>query len=79
MGINGVEEIKAHPFFVGVDWKKIRDKKAPYVPPVTSETDVQNFDQFKEETPWIDDDTTKKRNRKLDINFAGYSFKRELE
>ena len=34
LGINGVEEIKAHPFFAGVDWKRIRDKKAPNVPEV---------------------------------------------
>ncbi len=35
LGINGVEEIKAHPFFCGVDWKRIREKKPPYTPPVT--------------------------------------------
>jgi len=34
LGVNGVEEIKLHPFFAGVDWKRIRDKKAPYVPEV---------------------------------------------
>lgn len=36
LGINGVEEIKAHPFFYGVDWKKIREQKAPYIPQVPS-------------------------------------------
>lgn len=35
LGINGVEEIKAHPFFAGVDWKRVRDKKAPNVPEVS--------------------------------------------
>lgn len=34
LGINGVEEIKAHPFFYGVDWKHIREKKAPFIPEV---------------------------------------------
>lgn len=34
LGVNGVEEIKAHPFFHGVDWKKIREKQAPYLPEV---------------------------------------------
>jgi hypothetical protein len=28
----GVEEIKAHPFFAGVDWKNTRKIKAPNVP-----------------------------------------------
>lgn len=34
LGVNGVEEIKIHPFFAGVDWKRIRDKKAPNIPDV---------------------------------------------
>jgi serine/threonine kinase 38 len=34
LGINGVAEIKAHPFFAGVDWKGIRDKQAPFIPEV---------------------------------------------
>jgi serine/threonine kinase 38 len=34
LGINGVGEIKVHPFFIGIDWRKIRDKKAPNIPEV---------------------------------------------
>ena len=34
LGVNGVEEIKAHPFFFGIDWKRIRDKPSPWVPKV---------------------------------------------
>ena len=36
LGINGVAEIKAHPFFFGIDWKKIQDKQSPYVPEVNN-------------------------------------------
>ena len=32
LGVNGVEEIKAHPFFAGIDWKNIREKTSVYVP-----------------------------------------------
>jgi serine/threonine kinase 38 len=37
LGINGVEEIKAHPFFAGIDWKKIREKKPPHIPEVKND------------------------------------------
>jgi len=32
LGRNGVEEIKAHPFFEGINWDALRDKTPPYVP-----------------------------------------------
>ena len=34
LGVNGVEEIKAHPFFFGIEWNKVRDKRAPFIPDV---------------------------------------------
>jgi len=36
LGINGVGEIKAHPFFFGINWKTIRQRKAPWIPEVIS-------------------------------------------
>ena len=30
LGSNGVEEIKVHPFFYGIDWKNIRKLPAPF-------------------------------------------------
>ena len=36
LGINGVAELKVHPFFIGINWKKIREQKAPYIPEVIS-------------------------------------------
>lgn len=32
LGRNGVDEIKAHPFFEGINWDTLRDLKPPYVP-----------------------------------------------
>ena len=32
LGANGVEEIKGHPFFRGVDWEGIRDEESKYKP-----------------------------------------------
>ena len=32
LGVHGVEEIKKHPFFKGIDWNNIRNMKAPFIP-----------------------------------------------
>lgn len=32
LGRNGCDEIKAHPFFDGLDWDKLRDLTPPYIP-----------------------------------------------
>jgi hypothetical protein len=32
--VNGVWEIKAHPFFAGIKWKSIRKMSSPYTPDV---------------------------------------------
>ena len=42
--MNGVEEIKAHPFFMGINWSKLRDRKSPYIPEVKHCLDTRNFD-----------------------------------
>ena len=78
LGIMGVEEIKAHPFFAGVDWKKIRNARAPNIPKLKNDVDTKYFENFKEEAPWIDQSSEKRRSRN-DVNFIGYTFKRDVE
>ncbi|KAJ1897159.1 Serine/threonine-protein kinase MRCK gamma, partial [Coemansia sp. IMI 209127] len=39
----GLVEIKAHPFFAGVDWEGIRTFEAPFVPRLSSPDDTSNF------------------------------------
>ena len=43
----GIEEIKNHPFFAGIDFDMIVQKKikAPFIPELSSGTDVQYFDE----------------------------------
>lgn len=38
-----VDQIKAHPFFYGVDWAMIRQIDAPFVPRLRSITDTSYF------------------------------------
>lgn len=92
LGINGVEEIKAHPFFAGVDWRRIRDKKAPYLPDLKNEIDTSNFDHYDEEEAWyVEEPLTKRRaiihqqgggnkeNQHQYNQFWGYTFKRDFD
>lgn len=38
LGSKGVQEIKNHPFFEGLDWEKLRETNAPFVPAVINKT-----------------------------------------
>jgi len=50
-------EIKAHPFFKGLDWTKLRQMKSPFIPIIKDEEDCSRFDDFEEEDPfWPVDD-----------------------
>jgi cell cycle protein kinase DBF2 len=43
---HGIKEIHAHQYFAEVDWDRLRDNKAPFVPELDSETDAGYFDDF---------------------------------
>jgi len=46
-GKKGVEEIKKHPFFEGIDWEKLVKKEtvAPFIPTVESKLDTTYIDE----------------------------------
>jgi serine/threonine protein kinase len=46
----GISEIHAHPYFAEVDWTKLRENKAPFVPELDSDTDAGYFDDFGSES-----------------------------
>eukprot|EP00055_Hartaetosiga_balthica_P013756 m.72047 g.72047 ORF g.72047 m.72047 type:complete len:1349 (-) comp8367_c0_seq4:454-4500(-) len=43
LGRKDISQIKAHPFFKGIDWANLRATSAPYLPEVKSSSDVSNF------------------------------------
>ncbi len=47
-GRNGLQEIKTHAFFEGINWADLDDLKvrAPYVPPITSLMDTSHFERY---------------------------------
>ncbi|KAI9786418.1 MAG: hypothetical protein M1839_006878 [Geoglossum umbratile] len=46
---HGIGEIHAHPYFAEVDWTRLREQRAPFVPELDSETDAGYFDDFSNE------------------------------
>ncbi|KAA3488803.1 serine/threonine-protein kinase tricorner-like [Gossypium australe] len=48
LGTRGVEELKMHPWFEGVQWEKLYEVEAAYKPTVTGDLDTQNFEKFPE-------------------------------
>lgn len=46
----GISEIHAHQYFAEVDWTRLRENKAPFVPELDSETDAGYFDDFGSES-----------------------------
>ncbi|KAG8807626.1 hypothetical protein FRC19_006416, partial [Serendipita sp. 401] len=45
LSIDGAEQIKAHPWFRGIDWENIHRIEAPFKPNLQSPTDTRHFDQ----------------------------------
>ena len=53
-GSDGVQEIKRHPFFSGIDWNKLlrKDLDPPFKPALTRAEDAAYFDkEFTSRTP----------------------------
>ncbi|KAH9729301.1 AGC kinase family protein [Citrus sinensis] len=79
LGAKGADEIKVHPWFDGVDWARIYQMDAAFIPEVNDELDTQNFEKFEESDnqtktssktgPW------RKMLSSKDINFVGYTYK----
>ncbi|TFK75762.1 hypothetical protein BDN72DRAFT_809354 [Pluteus cervinus] len=44
LGANGAEEVKAHPFFAGIDWDKVTSSEAAFIPQVSDPESTDYFD-----------------------------------
>lgn len=40
--------LQAHPWFKGIEWDKLYQMKAAFIPEVNDELDTQNFEKFEE-------------------------------
>ncbi|KAH9045510.1 hypothetical protein EDB85DRAFT_2167702 [Lactarius pseudohatsudake] len=44
LGTNGAEEVKAHPWFTGIEWEKVTTTEAAFIPQVTDPESTDYFD-----------------------------------
>ncbi|KAL8158346.1 uncharacterized protein LOC141675803 [Apium graveolens] len=79
LGTKGAYEIKAHPWFAGIEWDKLYQMKAAFIPEVNDELDTQNFEKFEEADNQISTAAKAGPWRKMlsskDVNFMGYTYK----
>ncbi|XP_058197148.1 uncharacterized protein LOC131313080 [Rhododendron vialii] len=79
LGSKGAYEIKAHPWFKSVDWDRIYQMEAAFLPEVKDELDTQNFEKFDESDSQSQSSSRAGPWRKMlsskDINFVGYTYK----
>jgi len=76
LGKNGADEIKAHPFFKGVDWEHIRETmKPPFVPEIKNDYDTKYFETFEIEEPFYP--PTRKIPKRKDFEYLGFTYKKE--
>ncbi|GAA5938756.1 uncharacterized protein JCM15063_004860 [Sporobolomyces koalae] len=64
--ISTLDGIKHHPFFQGVDWDHLRDRKAPFVPALDSEIDAGYFDDFNSEADMAKYAEVREKQRHVD-------------
>ncbi|CAA3030025.1 serine threonine- kinase tricorner-like isoform X1 [Olea europaea subsp. europaea] len=74
-----ITRIQAHPWFEGIEWDKLYQMKAAFIPEVNDELDTQNFEKFEESDNRIPIATKSGPWRKMlsskDVNFMGYTYK----
>ncbi|KAI3854699.1 hypothetical protein MKX03_020253 [Papaver bracteatum] len=79
LGTNGADEIKAHSWFKGVEWDRLYQMDAAFIPEVNDELDTQNFEKFEEAENQTQTSSKSGPWRKMlsskDINFVGYTYK----
>ncbi|PSK42454.1 hypothetical protein B9Z65_4368 [Elsinoe australis] len=82
LGVNGAAEIKAHPFFHSIDWRKLLDRKyePSFKPNVADERDTANFDrEFTSEAPTDSYVEGPMLSQTMQQQFAGWSYNRPVE
>ncbi|KAI9824077.1 MAG: hypothetical protein M1832_002145 [Thelocarpon impressellum] len=81
LGNNGASEIKAHPFFHAIDWRKLLQRKyePTFKPNVADALDTANFDrEFTSEAPTDSFVDGPMLSQTMQQQFAGWSYNRPV-
>nr|AAC04357.1 serine/threonine protein kinase [Colletotrichum trifolii] len=81
LGANGSAEIKAHPFFHAIDWRKLLQRKyePAFKPKVTDALDTANFDpEFTSEAPQDSYVEGPMLSQTMQNQFQGFSYNRPI-
>ncbi|KAH7324756.1 serine/threonine-protein kinase gad8 [Stachybotrys elegans] len=81
LGANGAAEIKAHPFFHAIDWRKLLQRKyePTFKPTVADALDTKNFDQeFTSEAPQDSYVDGPMLSQTMQNQFQGFSYNRPI-
>jgi serine/threonine protein kinase len=78
-GPNGIEDIKNHPFFKGINWNdaEMQKIKPPFIPKLKSETDLRYFDTMFTEEPINSQqkkEGTRERSREPSNEYTGFTY-----
>lgn len=79
LGLNGVDEIKKHPFFKNFEWNNVKNMRPSFIPELKNDWDTAYFDEFEETEafhPPIEKQVGKFQYRK-EIDFVNFTYKRE--
>eukprot|EP00842_Homolaphlyctis_polyrhiza_P006316 jgi/Hompol1/6686/HPOL_005052-RA len=76
LGKNGVQEIKDHPWFAGIEWNTIRESKPPFVPELSGPEDTRYFEDEENESKKFAKKTLNKTREYSGRNlpFVGYTY-----
>ena len=79
LGSKDTQEIKTHPFFEKINWKAIMNKaiKAPFIPILSSESDISNFDPMFTSSTLESYSEQKQQDIEVEVNqdhFADFEF-----
>ena len=81
LGANGADEIKAHPFFKGIKWNRIKETLIPpFIPELANNYDTKYFDEFEEDEPFYpinNSNQKEKKYQKKDMCFVDFTYNRE--